>query len=285
MQPSSIRPPGIVGYHAYLPGYRLQRGEIAAAIGSTPRGGRCVAGYDEDSTTLGVAVALPAGRGREPAVGSGRFATTDPVYADKTNATAIHAALDLKPDIIAADLGASLRSGIAALLVAARDGGLAVLADRRGGPAGGADEREGADAAAAFLFGEQDPLARILGTASVTAEFIDRWRAPGTPDGAAWEERFGEQRYTELADQLLTRLAGSGSGSGSRSRSGSGSGIELGDIQRFAVAGSNARAVRSVASIVQKATGARLEGAGLADAIGNAGAAQAGLVLADLLDA
>ncbi len=36
---------------------------------------------------------------------------------------------------------------------------------------------------------------------------------------------------------------------------------------------------------MQKATGARLEGADLADVIGNAGAAQAGLALADLLDA
>src|SRR6202011_1610841 len=233
MPPSSIQPSttqpgrypqtGIVGYHAYLPGYRLERSEIAAAVGSSARGVRCVAGYDEDSTTLGVAAALPAVRGRETAVGSVWSATTDPVYADKTNATAIHAALDLQPGIIAADLGASLRSGIVGLLLAARDGGLAVLADRRGGPAGGTDEREGADAAAAFLFGEEDPLARIICTASVTAEFIDRWRAPGAPDGAAWEERFGEQRYTELADQLLTRLAGA----------------ELGDVQRFAVAGSN----------------------------------------------
>jgi hydroxymethylglutaryl-CoA synthase len=276
IQPSTTQPgrypqTGIVGYHAYLPGYRLERSEIAAAVGSSARGVRCVAGYDEDSTTLGVAAALPAVRGRETAVGSVWFATTDPVYADKTNATAIHAALDLQPGIIAADLGASLRSGIVGLLLAARDGGLAVLADRRGGPAGGTDEREGADAAAAFLFGEVDPLARIMCTASVTAEFIDRWRAPGAPDGATWEERFGEQRYTELADQLLTRLSEGGT--------------ELGDVRRFAVAGSNARAVRSVASIVQKATGARPEGAGLADAIGNAGAAQPGLVLADLLDA
>src|SRR3984957_9565834 len=198
--------PGIVGYHAYLPGYRLPRGEIAAAIGSSARGVRCVAGYDEDSTTLGVAAALPAVRGRETAVGSVWFATTDPVYADKTNATTVHATLDLQPDIVAADLGASLRSGIVALFAAARDGGLAVLADRRGGPAGGADERDGADAAVAFLFGEEDPLARVICTASVPAEFSDRWRAPGAPDGAAWEERFGEQRYTELADQLLASL-------------------------------------------------------------------------------
>src|SRR5580704_7380676 len=270
MRPSTTQPgprTGIVAYHAHLPGYRLQRSEIAAAVGASAREERCVAGHDEDSTTLGVAAALPAVRGRQAAVGSVWFATTDPVYADKTNATAVHAALDLEPGIIAADLGASLRSGIAALFAAARDGGLAVLADRRGGPAGGADEREGADAAAAFLFGEEDPLARVICTASVTAEFIDRWRAPGAPDGAAWEERFGEQRYTELADQLLTRLCEVG--------------VELGDVRRFAVAGSNARAVRSVGSIVQKATGAGLEGADLAAAIGYAGAAQAGLALAD----
>ena len=271
MQPSTTQPgpdprTGIVGYHAYLPGYRLQRSEIAAAVGASARGERCVASHDEDSTTLGVAAALPAVRGREAVVGSVWFATTDPVYADKTNATAVHAAVDLEPGILAADLGASLRSGIAALFAAARDGGLAVLADRRGGPAGGADEREGADAAAAFLFGEEDPLAHVICTASVTAEFIDRWRAPGAPDGAVWEERFGEQRYTELADQLLTSLS------------------EAAAVPRFAVTGANARAVRSVASIVQQATGATLEGADLTGLIGNAGAAQAGLALADLLD-
>ncbi len=214
---------GIVGYHAYLPAHRLQRGEVAAAVGSGARGVRCVAGYDEDSTTLAVAAALPVVRGRESAAGSVWFATTDPVYADKTNATAVHAALDLPPGILAADLGATVRSGIVALLAAGRDGGLAVLADGRGGPAGGADEREGADAAAAFLFGGQDPLARVVTTASVTAEFIDRWRAPGAPDGATWEERFGGH-------------------------------------------------------------GARLEAGDLTDIVGNAGAAQAGLALADLLD-
>ncbi len=204
-------------------------------------------------------------------MGSVWLATTDPVYADKTNATAVHAALGLPPGIVAADLGASVRSGVVALLAAARDGGLAVLADRRGGPAGGTDEREGGDAAAAFLFGDQEPLALVAGTASVTAEFIDRWRAPGSPDGAAWEERFGEQRYAELAGQLLAALTGAG--------------VDLEGIARFAVAGSNARAVRAVAGTVGKATGAALEGGDLAGLVGNAGAAQAGLALADLLDA
>jgi uncharacterized OB-fold protein len=113
---------GITAYHAYLPDYRLPRGEIAAAIGASARGLRCVAGYDEDSTTLAVAAALPVVRGREAEVGSLWLATTDPVYADKTNATVVHAALDLRSAIVAADLGASLRSGVVALLLAARGG-------------------------------------------------------------------------------------------------------------------------------------------------------------------
>jgi 3-hydroxy-3-methylglutaryl CoA synthase len=265
------RYPGIVGYHAYLPAYRLDRGEIAAALGARAQGTRCVAGYDEDTTTLGVAAALPVVSGREAAVGSLWFATTDPVYADKTNATAVHAALDLAPGIIAADLGSAVRSGIAALLVAARDRGLAVLADRRGGPVGGADEREGGDAAAAFLFGDKDPLALLTGSASVTAEFIDRWRVPGTPDGSAWEERFGEQRYAELAGELLAALTGAG--------------IDLGQVARFAVAGTGARAVRTVSDTVRKATGSAAEGADLTGTVGNAGAAHTGLALAALLDA
>src|SRR4051794_35116543 len=93
----------------------------------------------------------------------------------------------------------------------------------------------------------------------------------GAPDGGTWEERFGEQRYAELASQLLARLSDGG--------------VELGGVRRFAVAGMNARAVRSVAGTVQEATGAKLEGGDLAGIVGNAGAAQAGLALADLLDA
>src|SRR5260370_20916852 len=113
MRPSTTQPgprTGIVAYHAYLPGYRLQRSEIAAAIGASARGERCVAGHDEDSTTLGVAAALPAVRGREAAGGSVWVAPTHPGYADKTNAAAGHAAVDREPGILAAGPRARLPS-------------------------------------------------------------------------------------------------------------------------------------------------------------------------------
>ncbi|MFE5028220.1 OB-fold domain-containing protein [Streptomyces sp. NPDC056656] len=262
---------GIVRYHCYIPQYRLRRSEIAAALGSNASGERSVAGYDEDTTTLAVAAALSVVQGRETSVGSLWLATSDPVYADKTNATTVHAALDLSPDITAVDLGANLRSGSMALLAAARDGGLAVLSDRRGGPVGGADERTGGDASAAYLFGDDETLADITHIASATAEFIDRWRAPGSTHAHTWEERFGEQRYAELADQLLTTLDKQG--------------VDLDGIDRFAVAGINPRAVRTVGAAVGRRTGASQQGADLAEIVGNTGTAHAGLLLADLLDA
>ena len=38
-------------------------------------------------------------------------------------------------------------------------------------------------------------LAEVVGSASFTAEFVDRWRAPGETRSKLWEERFGEQHY------------------------------------------------------------------------------------------
>ena len=89
---------GIVAGGTYLPLHRLDRGRIAAALG-TPGGGgtRTVAAADEDTTTLGVEAARNALAGL-PAEAMPRqvlFATAEPAYLDKTNATTIHAALGL----------------------------------------------------------------------------------------------------------------------------------------------------------------------------------------------
>jgi hydroxymethylglutaryl-CoA synthase len=190
---------GLLSYAAYLPRHRLQRSELAAALGTgaSPGGSRLVAAYDEDSTTMGVEAARRAlSDGRRP--GSIYFATTAPAYFDKTNASTIHAALDLGHEGFAVDLAGSARGSVGALRAAAAMGGLAIMSDVRTGRPGSADERDGADAAAAFLFGDGDPVAELITQASATAEFLDRWRAPGEYASRSWEERFGLESYLPL---------------------------------------------------------------------------------------
>jgi 3-hydroxy-3-methylglutaryl CoA synthase/uncharacterized OB-fold protein len=202
---------GLLSYAAYVPRHRLQRAELGAALGTgAGKGARAVASYDEDSTTMGVEAARAAlTNGARPA--SIHFATTAPAYFDKTNATAIHAALGLDRDAFAVDLAGSARGAVGALRAARASGGLAVLSDLRTGKPGSADERDGGDAAAALLFGDGEPIAEVLAEASATGEFLDRWRAPGEQSSAQWEERFGLEAYMPLiADAAGRALAAAG---------------------------------------------------------------------------
>src|ERR671910_653787 len=106
---------GILSYGAYLPYRRLDRSEIRAVAGTGGgTGTRTVASYDEDTTTLGVAAArqalAAAPGGVTPA--SLWFATVSPAYMDKTNATAVHAALRLAADAPAYDVNGAVRSAV-----------------------------------------------------------------------------------------------------------------------------------------------------------------------------
>jgi hydroxymethylglutaryl-CoA synthase len=197
---------GIVVYGAYLPRHRVRQEEIGEELGAPAgKGRRIIAAYDEDATTLGVAAARGLAD-REQPPGSIYLATTNPPYLEKTNATAIHAALDLGHEGFATDVVGSARSSVGALLTAAARGGLAVMADVVTGLPGSADERQGADGAAAFLFGPaEDGAVEIVSTASATAEFLDRWRQPGEKAGHVWEERFGLEMYMPLVRQAAGR--------------------------------------------------------------------------------
>ncbi|MEV6929179.1 OB-fold domain-containing protein [Dactylosporangium sp. NPDC051485] len=252
----------------YLPRYRLSRGEIASAIGARANGTRVVAGHDQDATSL----AVEAASRLDLATAAPRslwYSTTSPAYLEKTNATAIHAAVGLDEEIPAFDLGANARSAPAALLSASASQGIAVMADLRQGDAGGSDERDGGDAAAAFAFGPQ-PVAELLATASTSAEFLDRWRLPTEVAAHVWEERFGQREY-DSAGLRAVALALSRAG------------LTHQDVTLVGVAGPNARATKSVTAACTKG-GARAVGADLLSLVGNCGSTQFGLVLADLLD-
>jgi hydroxymethylglutaryl-CoA synthase len=264
---------GLLTWGAYIPYARLDRKAIGAALGAAAGSGtRAVASYDEDTTSLGVEAARAALRGVSVTPEAVYFATTDPSYLDKTNATAIHAALDLPATAAAYDMLGSVRSAAGAVRAAldARGPALAVLSDVRTGLAGGADEREGGDAAAALLFGDGPVVAELLGHASQTAEFLDRWRVPGEPTSRQWEERFGEHAYVPLGEAALREALKQ-------------AGVTASAVDLLIVAGPHARSNKRVAA----SAGVKKEA--LADdlgaSVGNAGAAHAGLMLAGALDA
>src|SRR3989338_5673163 len=170
---------GIVAYAAYIPYFRLDRKAIAAALGQPAgKGTRAVASYDEDTTSMGVEAARAALRGAPALRPAGLyFATAAPGYLDKTNATAIHAALDLDPATAAFDMLGSVRSGAGALRAAvdAARPTLAGLSDIRTGLPGGApgqwEERFG-EHAYAPLGGAA--VTEALKQAGITAQALDR---------------------------------------------------------------------------------------------------------------
>ncbi len=266
---------GIVAYGVYLPYWRLVRARIAEALDlPATRGTRSVASYDEDATTMAVEAGLAALRAASGGTAPAELvvATTAPAYLDKTNAVTVHAALGLDRGSPAFDMNGAVRSGSAALRYAARAErpALAILSDCRNGLPGGAEERDGGDGAAAFLFaGGADVVAEQVAYAATTAEFLDRWRLPGEGASHLWEERFGESEYLPLAEEAITDALKQ-------------AGVTTTDVDHLVVTGSHARAVRAV----QRGTGFRPAAVAddLTDAIGNAGAAHQGIALAGVLD-
>ena len=147
---------GILSWGGYLPYRRLDRTLISAVAGSGGgKGTRTVASYDEDTTTMGAAAARYALLGASAGPRALWFATTEPAYLDKTNATAVHAALCLEPAVAAYDAVGSVRSAMGALKAGldSTHPSLIVAADLRVGLPGGPDEAAGGDGAAALLVG------------------------------------------------------------------------------------------------------------------------------------
>ncbi|PYM30480.1 MAG: hydroxymethylglutaryl-CoA synthase [Candidatus Rokuibacteriota bacterium] len=268
---------GLVGYGVYVPYFRLDRKAIAAALGAPGGAGtRSVASYDEDTTSLGVEAARAALRAAPVAWPDALFfATSLPAYLDKTNATAIHAALGLDAETLACDMLGSVRSGAGALRAALQGGGLTLVvhADIRTGLPGGGDERDGGDGAAALLCADDSRelpvLAEPVAHASATAEFLERWRVPGEPASHQWEERFGEHAYVPLGEAAVTEALKH-------------AGVTAPAIHHWIIAGPHTRAAKRLAASVGATKGTVTDD--FAAVVGNTGTAHAALLLAQALD-
>jgi len=263
---------GIISYGAYIPRGCLLRSSIAEFTGKgSNKGARSVASYDENTTTMGVEAARNALKDSETDPKKLWFSTVLPAYMDKTNATNIHSALQLDDFVEAVDFGNSTRSAIGALTNALESdlSTLVVTADLRAGPSGGTEESSGGDASTALLIGTDKQgvlLAEYLGGVTVTSDFTDRWRVPGSSYSQVWEERFGEQAYKPLVDRAWNEALKKVD-------------IKTEDITVALISGLHSRAVaRSIPLLdVEVADD-------LTEQIGNTGAAHPSLLLANFLD-
>jgi 3-hydroxy-3-methylglutaryl CoA synthase len=266
---------GIISRGVHVPFRRLDRKDITAFLGAGGGSGtRSVASYDEDTTTMAVEAGRRALRAIDVRPTALTFSTTEPAYVEKTNATAIHAALRLDRDVPAADFGGGLRSSTGALR-AALDGEhvtLVAAADVRTGLPGSADESAGGDAAAALLVGSDADaplIAEHLGSAGATAEFVDRWRTPGEVRTKQWEEKFGEVELLPLGERAWNDALKA-------------AGVTAEQVDRVAVVGPHARAVKALARRLGVGDDALADD--LTATIGQAGAAHPLLALASMLD-
>ena len=263
--------PGILRYGSYVPYNRLRR----SSLGGGGRGERSAASFDEDATSMAVEAGREALRNCERTPTGVLFASTSHAYAEKLNAAAVHAALDLPAEARSIDLASSSRSGLAALGIASRHKGcettLVCISDVVVGAPMGAREAGGGDAACAFLVGEgHDAGAQIIGTASHTEELLDVWRGPRQQFARQWEERFVQRRLMPaLHSALESSLRDAG--------------VPVAALKRVAVDSAHPKIIGSLARHAGLRPTQVAEG--LLDTVGRAGAAHSGLLLANLLDA
>lgn len=265
---------GIRAIGAHIPHCRLDRRQISATFGKGGgKGTRAVASFDEDTTTMAVE-ACRAGDVHlgDPPLMALWFTTTDPAYVDKTNASAIHAALGIRRACPALDFGGGLRSGIGAIDAALRaTGDIAVVAaDRRGGLPTSADESAGGDGAAAVRIGDAADgplLATFVSDASTTEELLDRWRTPGDDRSRSWEERFAEATYVDLAVETFGRALER-------------AGLSTSDVGVLVATGMHQRAVSRAAGKL----GVEHVADDLSASVGNTGVAQPAITLAAALE-
>ena len=266
---------GILGWGTYVPYRRLDRSHIPpVAGGGGGKGTRAVASYDEDTTTMGFEAARRTLRGSGIKPCGLLFATAAPTYLDKTNATALHAALRLDRNTGAYDALGGVRSAFGAFAagLSAAAPTLVVTSDVRFGLPGGAEEAIAGDGAAAVLLGDETAgpvLAEVIGRVSLTEEFVDRWREPSKPTSQVWEERFGETCYGLLAIEAFKAVLGAAD-------------LDATDITALIVAGLHERACAAVAKSSGVAEDRRVDR--LVSTIGNVGAAQPLLLTASALE-
>jgi hydroxymethylglutaryl-CoA synthase len=207
---------GILAFGAYLPRLRLSRKAIADANGwfnpalkAQGKGERSMCNWDEDVVTMAVEAARDALVGRDRAsIAAIRFASTTFPFLDRLHAGIAAEALALRQEIAAQDVAASQRAATSALAsaLAGRDETLIVAAEQRRARSASPVEMTAGDGAAAILVGEGEPAAKLLASASRTADFVDHYRSLDMPYDYQWEERWiRDAGYGEIVPPTIKK--------------------------------------------------------------------------------
>jgi 3-hydroxy-3-methylglutaryl CoA synthase len=205
---------GILSFGAYIPRLRLQRRAIAEAnawlnpaLQSLARGERAICNWDEDPVTMAVEAARDALSGRSRAsISALSFASTTFPFLDRLNAGIAAEALSLSEAVAAADAGGSRRAATSALAAALLSQGetLIVAAEQRKARAASPIEMAAGDGAAAILVGQGNPVARLVASATSTADFADHYRTISSVYDYQWEERWiRDAGYLALVPKVI----------------------------------------------------------------------------------
>jgi 3-hydroxy-3-methylglutaryl CoA synthase len=208
---------GIVAFGAYVPRLRLSRQAVydankwfAGGLRGLAKGERSMANWDEYSVTMAVEASRDCLTSHDAAdVRNIYFASTTHPFKDRQNAGVIGTALNIEQNLMASDVGGSLKAGTSALIAglnASKDGAATLVAasDKRMARVASANELNYGDGAAALLCGTENVIAKLVGHHSVSLDFVDHFRGEESEFDYGWEERWiRDEGYSKIVPPAI----------------------------------------------------------------------------------
>ena len=153
---------GITNFKIYIPPYRLN-GEMTSSVWGrgNQKASRPIMSFDEDTNTMAVEAILSNSTWGEIDIDALYYASTSFPYTEKSNASIVAEATDLKSDIFTSEFSGSLRSSTTALRNAAESikagtikSAVVVASESRPSYPGSPDELSLCDCSAALFIGD-----------------------------------------------------------------------------------------------------------------------------------